>query len=493
MPNTNEQTRLHFLSGSFEEKIRILKKTFQQSGDFEYRELMVNETKSALFFIKTRIDEGKLNDFIIGNLLGSPGKQNYIKSLSTLETGDLTLITDSIIAGSIAFLDENSSQIKLFAVGQPPLRSISEPSSESIIAGAHDGFVESLDTNIYLLRSHLNDRKLAIQYHKVGTKSETKLATVYISDIANQEKVEEVNRRISSIKVDTLISPGSIVEAIEEDSYSIFPQLIDTERPDKVRSAILEGRIVVLMDGSPMAIILPITFFSFFQSPDDYNSRWIPATFIRILRYLACIIAVILPSFYIAVIAFHYEVVPDELAITMKNSIIGIPFPPLIEAILMEITIELIREAGVRLPKPIGQTIGIVGGLVIGDAVVQAGLISNVQVIVVAVTAVASFVLPSFEMTSTIRMLRFPLMFMASMFGFIGISFGLAIILMNLCRLESLGVPYLSPVAPFNWQDLKDTVVRLPMWMYKNRPVYLNPQKDKQIEQLRGWTKKNEK
>ncbi|BBP92754.1 hypothetical protein BsIDN1_63720 [Bacillus safensis] len=184
---------------------------------------------------------------------------------------------------------------------------------------------------------------------------------------------------------------------------------------------------------------------------------------------------------------------PDELAITMKNSIIGIPFPPLIEAMLMEITIELIREAGVRLPKPIGQTIGIVGGLVIGDAVVQAGLISNVLVIVVAVTAVASFVLPSFEMTSTIRMLRFPLMFMASMFGFIGISFGLAIILMNLCRLESLGVPYLSPVAPFNWQDLKDTVIRLPMWMYKNRPVYLNPQKKKQIEQLRGWTKKNEK
>lgn len=200
-----------------------------------------------------------------------------------------------------------------------------------------------------------------------------------------------------------------------------------------------------------------------------------------------------MPSFYIAVIAFHYEVVPDELAITMKNSIIGIPFPPLIEAMLMEITIELIREAGVRLPKPIGQTIGIVGGLVIGDAVVQAGLISNVQVIVVAVTAVASFVLPSFEMTSTIRMLRFPLMFMASMFGFIGISFGLAIMLMNLCRLESLGVPYLSPVAPFNWQDLKDTVVRLPMWMYKNRPVYLNPQKNKQIEQLRGWKKKNEK
>ncbi|WP_353854386.1 spore germination protein [Bacillus sp. Bos-x628] len=493
MPNTNEQTRLHFLSGNFEEKIRILKKTFQHSGDFEYREFMVNETKSVLFFIKTRIDEGKLNDFIIGNLLGTPGKQDYIKSLSTLETGDLTLITDSIIAGSIAFLDENSSQIKLFAVGQPPLRSISEPSSESIITGAHDGFVESLDTNIYLLRSHLNDRKLALQYHKIGTKSETKIAIVYISDIVNKEKVEEINKRITSIKVDTIISPGSIVEAIEDDSFSIFPQLIDTERPDKVRSAILEGRIVLLIDGSPMAIILPVTFFSFFQSPDDYNSRWIPATFIRILRYLACLIAIILPSFYIAVIGFHYEVVPDELAITMKNSIIGIPFPPLIEAMLMEITIELIREAGVRLPKPIGQTIGIVGGLVIGDAVVKAGLISNVLVIVVAVTAVASFVLPSFEMTATIRMLRFPLMFMASMFGFIGISFGLSMMLMNLCRLESLGVPYLSPVAPFNWQDLKDTIIRLPMWMYKMRPIYLKPQKERQTEDLRGWKHKHGK
>ncbi|MFS0654144.1 spore germination protein [Bacillus sp. 179-C3.3 HS] len=493
MPNLNEQTRLHFLSGSFEEKIRIVQNIFQQSGDFEYRELMVNETKCVMFFIKTRIDEGKLNDFIMGNLLGPPGKQDYTKSLSSLETGDLTLIIDSIIAGSIAFLDENSSQVKLFSVGQPPLRSISEPSSENVIAGAHDGFVESLDTNIYLLRSHLNDRQLAVKYHKVGTKSETNIAIVYISDIANKENVDEVTRRINSIKVDTIISPGSIIEAIEDNSFSIFPQLIDTERPDKVRSSILEGRIVVLMDGSPMAILLPVTFFSFFQSPDDYNNRWIPATFIRMLRYLACVIAVILPSFYIAVIGFHYEVVPDELATTMKNSIIGIPFPPLIEAMLMEVTIELIREAGIRLPKPIGQTIGIVGGLVIGDAVVQAGLISNVLVIVVAVTAVASFVLPSFEMTSTIRMLRFPLMFMASMFGFIGISFGLSIILMNLCRLESLGVPYLSPLAPFNWQDLKDTVVRLPMWMYKLRPVYLNPQKKKQIEELRGWKNKDEK
>ncbi|MGE6630288.1 spore germination protein [Bacillus sp. NPDC077027] len=493
MPTSNEQTRLHFLSGSFEEKIRILKHVFEKSEDFQYRELMVNETKSALFFIKTRIDEGKLNDFIIGNLLDESTKGEYTKSLSSVETGDLSLITNGIIAGNIAFLEEKSAQLKLFVVGQPPLRSISEPQSESNIMGAHDGFVESLDTNIYVLRSHISDRNLAIHYHSIGTKSETKVAMIYISDVVDPEKVKELKFRLSCIKVDTLLSPGSIAEAIEDDSFSIFPQLIDTERPDKVRSAIIEGRIALLMDGSPMAIILPITFFSFFQSPDDYNSRWIPATFIRVLRCLACIIAVILPSFYIAVIGFHYEVIPDELAITMKNSIIGIPFPPLIEAMIMEVTIELIREAGIRLPKPIGQTIGIVGGLVIGDAVVKAGLISNVLVIVVAVTAVASFVLPSFEMTSTIRMLRFPLMFIASMFGFIGISFGLGIILMNLCRLESLGVPYLSPIAPFNWQDLKDTIIRLPMWLYKKRPVYLNPQKQGQIEDLRGWKKKNEK
>ncbi|WHF26657.1 spore germination protein [Bacillus altitudinis] len=489
MTNITEQIRLHFLSGNFDEKIQILKKTFQQSDDFECREFMVNETKSVLFYIKTRVEESKLNDFIIGHLLGNPGKQDYTKSLSTLETIDLTLIIDSIIAGNVAFLDENIPQIKLFTVGQPPLRAISEPSSESTITGAHDGFVENIDTNIYLLRSHLNDRKLALQYHKIGTKSETRVATVHISDIANLDHVKEINRRISSIKIDTLLSPGSIGEAIEENSFSMFPQLIDTERPDKVKSALLEGRIVVLIDGSPMALILPVTIFSFFQSPDDYNSRWIPATMIRLLRYFSCLLAVILPSFYIAVIAFHYEVIPDELSITMKNSIVGIPFPPLIEAIIMETTMELIREAGIRLPKPIGQTIGIVGGLVIGDAVVNAGLISNALIIVVAITAVSSFVLPSFEMTLTIRMLRFPLMFFASMFGFIGISFGIAIILMDMCRLESLGVSYLSPITPFNWQDLKDTVIRLPMWLYKTRPAYLNPQKQQQIENMRGWDK----
>ncbi|WP_197061438.1 spore germination protein, partial [Halobacillus sp. BBL2006] len=243
----------------------------------------------------------------------------------------------------------------------------------------------------------------------------------------------------------------------------------------------------IMVEGSPTALIAPSTFFMFYQAPDDYNMRWYTGTFVRLIRLASFIIAVGLPAFYIATVSFHFEVIPDELIMPVKSSINEIAYPPMIEALVMVIIIELIREAGIRLPQPIGQTIGIVGGLVIGDAVVRAGLVSNLMVIVVALTAIASFVVPSNELSTTLRLLTFPLIVLAGSLGFVGISFGFLFLLIHLTNLQSFGVPYFAPLAPLRLKDLKDTFVRVPLFMMKNRPKDSRSIQPLAIDSSREW------
>jgi spore germination protein KA len=286
------------------------------------------------------------------------------------------------------------------------------------------------------------------------------------------------------------MNPGYIEEFIENTSYSPFPQTLSTERPDRVMGNLMDGRIALMSEGSPTALILPVTFFAFYQSPDDYNARFISGTFIRMIRLISFIIAIVLPSFYIAVAGHNFEVIPDQLLLPLKTSVNNIPYPPLFEALFMVLTIELIREAGIRLPTPVGQTIGIVGGLVIGNAVVMAGLISNIMIVIIALTAVSSFVVPSNAMSTAVRFLTFPLIFMSSMFGFVGIMFSLLFLLIHLCKLESFGTAYLAPIAPLNLDNLKDAFVRIPLWKHNKRPSDAQPETLKAEEPSRGWKKK---
>lgn len=304
--------------------------------------------------------------------------------------------------------------------------------------------------------------------------------------------VQEVERRILSIDADSILSPGFVEEYLEGRTYSPFPQMLNTERPDRVMGNLMEGRVAIIMEGSPSALIVPVTFSAFYQSPDDYNSRPLVSSFFRLIRFSSFLAALLLPSFYIAVISFHYEVVPSALLFPMKSSVEYVPFPPLMEAFLLEVIIELIREGGIRLPSPVGQTIGIVGGLVIGQSAVQAALVSNIMIIVVAVTAISSFVVPSNEMGGSVRILRFPMMVLAGLFGFLGIMTGLLLILIHLTRLESFGTPYFSPAIPFRLKDMKDTIVRLAVWQLNERPVDAQPQRLNQERYSRGW-KRNAK
>ncbi|RAP77564.1 spore germination protein [Paenibacillus montanisoli] len=323
----------------------------------------------------------------------------------------------------------------------------------------------------------------------VGTEVKTKVAILYMNDIANPELVKEITKRISAIKTDLVMSPGFIEEFVEDAPFSPFPQLLNTDRPDRAAYNLMEGRVVMFSNESPTALVLPVTFFAFYQSPDDYNSRFFVGSFYRFVRLVCFTIAITLPAIYIGVVAFHFETLPIKLLIPIKESIEQIPFQPLVEALIMELTIELIREAGVRLPTSIGPVIGIVGGLVIGQAVVEANLVSNVMVIIVAITitATASFVVTSNEMVTSLRLLRFPLMILAATFGFIGIVLGLSVLFMHLCALESFGTPYFAPWSTGRWADFKDTIFRFPLWLMDKRPKDSRSIKRVRETYSRGW------
>ena len=292
------------------------------------------------------------------------------------------------------------------------------------------------------------------------------------------ETLQEMEKRIADIKIDYFYSIGQLSDALEDSVLSPFPQLLNTEHPDRVVAHLVEGKVVVMTNISPSALIGPVTFFSFYQTPDDYNSRVVVGSFYKIVRLLSFVTAVFLPAFYIAVISFHFEVLPLELSNQVKNDVNDIPYRPLIEALILEIIMELIRESSIRLPQSVGQTIGIVGGLVIGDAIVSAGLVSNLMVIVVALTAISSYVVPSVELNSTIRMIRFPFMLLASLFGFLGIVVGVVILLIHLISLTSLKQPYFSPIVPFQPKAVYKIFLRWPFIRPTVQVTSFQPPKD---------------
>lgn len=406
-----------------------------------------------------------------------PSDISFSDMVELLINGDTVMVTNHSGMWTI-------TSIKSLKVFQ---RSIQEPKNEQIVRGSHTGFNETLIVNLNLIRSRLKSSHLIIKYFSLGSHSHRKTALIYVNDLADPMLVEEYIMRINAVDVDLAFSVGLIEEFIEDSNYSPFPQFLNTEKPERVVANLMEGRIAFMMDGSPTALIGPVNFFTFYQSPDDYNGRFLVGTFYRLIRIASFLIALLLPAIYIATISYHFEIIPEDLTLPAKRAVENIPYPPLFEALILELTIELIREAGVRLPNPIGQTIGIVGGLVIGDAVVNAGFISNLMVIVVALTAISSFVVPSVEMNTTVRILRFPFMILASLFGFLGVAAGLVILTVHLIKLESLTSPYLSPIAPFHMSGIKDTLIRLPAPKLNTRSADAKPLNRKRFGKNRWW------
>ncbi|AUS08022.1 spore germination protein [Laceyella sacchari] len=479
------------VSSSLQENIDNINEKLCRSQDLVFRSIEFNGKKGVLVFIEPLTDQNQVLKAIIQPLLKvREGKLEEVIIANYLrQTESFDEIIEHLVRGDSILLFSRSEQAFIVGTEATEKRNLTEPDNEAVVRGPHDGLVENIKVNLYNIRHRIQNPNLTVKFFHVGAETRSKLAMLYIRNLAHPDLVKEVEKRINAIRTDTIMSPGFVTEFMEDCPASPFPQALYTERPDRVVSNLMEGRIVMLGEGDPTAVVVPVTLFAFYQTPDDYHSRWMIGSFVRFVRLMSFLIAFLLPSLYIAIVEFHPEVLPISLIYSLKSSIDTIPFPAIIEALLMELTIELIREAGIRLPSRVGQTIGIVGGLVIGDAVVRAGLVSNTMLIVVAITAISSFVVPSHELSTAIRVMRFPLMVAAFSFGFFGIVVGLIIIFMHLVKLESFGTPYLAPFAPLRVKDLKDTFIRLPIWKLNQRPHDPHPQRMKQEEPSRGWKK----
>jgi spore germination protein len=344
------------------------------------------------------------------------------------------------------------------------------PNIDNSLKGSRISFVETYQTNIALLRRFIQNKDFRTKQTEIGNENKSIVSIAYLDHVVDENLLLSVENRISEIKVDSVLNANQLAQLMERNQFSPFPQILTTERPDEAASAILKGKVVLILDRSSEVIILPSEFISFFTSIDDYSSRTLVASFNRVLRIVAFLITLYLPGLYIAIVSFNYEVIPLKLLISIGESRAQVPFDPLFEAIIMEITLEMLREAGIRLPAPISTTVGVVGGIVIGQAAVQAGIVSNIMVIVVALTAISSFIIPKYEMASSLRILRFPIMVMASLFGIFGLVVSTMILIVHGLSLKSFNTSYTSPLSPIIFTQLKDTLIRMPLnYLWKNQ------------------------
>lgn len=465
--------------------MKSLQKAFNHSSDFTVRQVDWREGTSAILCFYTSLVDAKEVQRVLDTIYArlDTNKPFWSETLiTTLEPFSLPLAIEHICNGeTLIVIPETGEMLSLTVVNQVQ-RNPDEPNNEHVLRGSHEGLVESLETNLALLRKRIHNPALVVKSFSIGKETNTKAYYLYIDGVIKPETLNEIEKRIDAINIDYFYSVGQLSDELEDSVWSPFPQLLNTERPDRVMANLVEGKVVLLTNISPTALIAPVTFFSFYQSPDDYNGRVLVGSFYRIVRLVSFIAAVFLPAFYIAIISFHFEVLPLELSNQVKNDVNEIPYRPLIEALILEIIMELIRESSIRLPQSVGQTIGIVGGLVIGDAIVSAGLVSNLMVIVVALTAISSYVVPSVELNTSIRMLRFPFMLLASLFGFFGIVIGVVVLLIHLINLSSLKQPYFAPIVPFQPKEIYKVFVRGPYFKPTVQVTTFSPPKDNSVK-----------
>lgn len=382
-------------------------------------------------------------------------------------------IYNAMLSGDVIFLMDGIGKAIVIGLRLMQSRGIQEPQKEVVVRGPHQSFTEVIRVNTSLVRRIIKSPHLWMESFKIGRYSQTETAIMYVSGIADEKVIEEVRRRIKLIDIDAILDSSNVEELIQDSTISPFPTVFNTERPDVIAAELMEGKVAIFVDGSPYVLCVPALFVAFIHSAEDYYQRADISSLIRIVRYLAFGISLLLPSIYIAIITFHHEMLPTALLISVAAQRESVPFPAFVEAAAMELTFEILREAGIRMPKHVGPAISIVGTLVLGTAAVEAGIVSASMIIIVATTAIASFVIPTNNIAISFRLLRFPIMGLAAAFGFFGIIISVIIITLHLCSLRSFGVPYMAPFAPFSLQDQKDSIFRMPLWMLRKRPTLL--------------------
>jgi spore germination protein KA len=478
---------------------QILVDLFGHSTDFSIQPIKFANKLGCLFYIKSMVDAVTLNNRILKNItdLNQTNKMfisdddldavrgEFFSGITFHYSNEFQQLAWDLLNGSAILIVDRHDKALSFEIDNIEFRSISEPSTQTIIRGPKDSFNESIDTNISLIRRRIKNPKLQFEELVVGSDSRTKVSMCFLNGVVNEGILQEARSRLKAIDIHSVLDSGNIEEAITDTSFTPFPLIFNTERPDVVASGILEGKIGIIVDGSPFVLIIPAVLTDFFQSSEDYYQPFLMSSFIRIIRYVSFMVALILPSLYVGVTTYHQELLPTDLLISIQAQREGVPFPAVIEILIMELTFEILREAGVRMPRAVGQTVSIVGALVIGQAAVEAGLVSNVLVIVVSFTAIASFVSPIYNFSISTRLLRFILIFFASVAGLYGIILFLIFMVAHLVSLRSFGVPYLTPIAPLIVEDQQDVFVRFPIWSNRTRPTYLKTKQEIKMNEIK--------
>ncbi|MEK3884703.1 spore germination protein [Paenibacillus sp. PL2-23] len=469
---------------SLDARISWLHERMQPAFDLVIHEFTVlDNMRASVIYISSMIDMVTLQDHILQELTSSDFASTREELLQhVFETNKLSVgacVVDSsmvqalqaVLEGHIVLLIDGEPRVAMYPLASFEKRQISESKNESVIRGPQEAFVEDISTNITMIRRRIKRSELKFVQLQVGEYTKTDVIVAYIDGLCKPELVENVKARIESIKIDSVIGSSYIEEFIEDNPFSFFPQLQNTERVDTASSALMEGRVVIAVNGTPIVLIAPATFFVFIQTAEDYYQRSFVSTWLRWIRFSFLIISVLLPSLYIALTTFHPEMIPTALLISLAAARETVPFPAIVEAFIMEITFEALREASIRIPSAIGQAVSILGALVLGDAAVKAGIVSAPMVIVVALSGISSYIVPNFSMGLSLRLLRFPIMILAGNFGLIGIGAGLSVIMLHFVSLRSFGVPYFAPIAPLNLKELGDIFWRSSRRFMNQRPT----------------------
>jgi spore germination protein KA len=455
-----------------------------QSSDFRTTTILLCKQEVNIFYYSTLIDAKLMQQHLI-LVMQNRSLDSEIKEIEDFKawipindieiTDKLTNIQSKLLKGyALVQLHENDPKCALVNLADKHgFRENNDTENEFSVVGPKVGFVEDLDTNIRLLRAQINIPNLIIKEIIVGTTSKTKVAIIYIDGVTNKQHIQTFEQRLTDIDHDVVFDSSVLDQIISDNSLTPFPLFVSTERRDRVVYSLISGQVAVISDGSPYFVTGPSTLFDFFISPEDYYLPWILGSFFRLIRIFGVFFSLFATSMYVAITTFHYEVIPKDLLSPLIFSRQNVPFPPFFEVLFLEITIEFLREAGARLPTKIGQTLGIVGGIVIGQAAVEASLTSNILLILVALSALASFTTPIYKMSNAIRFLRFPIIILAAIWGGIGIFIGVGFLFVHVIRLKSLGDPYAVPIFPLRIMSFKDSFIRSSFQILNKRPQHL--------------------
>lgn len=472
-----------------DENIAYIEKRFEGCADAVMRRLWMGDEKLEIYVIY--MDSMYDRDFVDGVLLKSllfdvswlperhAGQAIFNKYLATADVKEISHLDDlmdEVLKGNTGILAAGMSKAIVVSSKALPGRGVTEAETEVSVRGSKESFTESFRTNTVLIRRRIRDTRLKSKQMTIGVRSKTDVALMYMEDLVRPSVLREVLSRLESFEIDAVLD-SSYLEALTEDEwYSPFPQYQSTERPDKAASALLEGRVVLVVDNTPFVILLPVTLNLFFQAAEDYYDRWEIMSLIRFMRYVAAFVAVALPGLYLALTVYHPELLPTSLALKIATTRQSIPFSVAVEVISMELAFELLREAGVRLPSPVSATIGIVGGIIIGSAAVDAGLVSPAVVIISALTGICSFVIPNISVVSGLRLSKYLVIFLSAALGLYGFWAGILLLVVHLAGLSSYGIPYLYPFCSASvnhYRDLEDSLFRLPLPWLKRQSIFM--------------------